>query len=125
MLEVSERSVLKGAEFCKCLFKHILPALVESRAVACPVAVCRIVSMSDVPETARNTEKAKSDPTSLPAWLLLVRASAAQQPRRPVSQLLCVWQALAETIDKRFPFLGLLLVRPGNPKVLLAVGSQL
>lgn len=66
-LEMNARSlwkerVLKEAEFCKCVFKHTLPALVGSRASASPVEIGRIVGVLDMPETARNTEKAKSEP---------------------------------------------------------------
>lgn len=118
---------LKEAEFCRRIFKHILLALVQSRASASPVEVSRIVSMLDMPEPARNTEKSKSEPVSLPVWPLLVRGSAARQPHRLLSQLLYVWQALADTVDKRFPFLGLLPISSASglrePKG--AVGSQL
>lgn len=66
-LEMNARSLwkecgLKEAEFCKCVIKHKLPALVRSRASASPVEVGRIVGMLDMPETARNMEKAKSEP---------------------------------------------------------------
>lgn len=59
--------------------------------------------MSDMPETARNMEKSKSEPVSLPACPLTVRGSAAWQPHRLVS---CIWQALAGTVAKWFPFLA-------------------
>lgn len=133
-LEMNARSlwkerVLKEAEFCKRIFKHTLPAE-QSGASASPVEVSRIVSMSDMPETARNTEKSKSEPVFLPAWPLLVRGSAARQPHRLVSQLPYVWQAVAATVDQQFPFLGLLPVSAqpagsGNPKVLLVPRYEL
>lgn len=49
--------VLQEAEFCKHIFKHILPVLVPSRASASPVEVGRIVHMSDMPGMSRNSQE--------------------------------------------------------------------
>jgi len=54
--------VLKEAGFCKWIFKHILPALVQSRASASLVEVSRIVGVSGMPVAAR---KPKPEPVPL------------------------------------------------------------